>query len=260
MGTPFENPVVQNGTGSLVIPQIQSPNFNEAAKTGWAIQQDGDAFFFNITAAGNITASSFSGPAFLINSAGVFVYSGTPAHGNLIISAASSSGTDAFGNAYDAALACYAPGSGGGDSYSVEMLENTGGGGAVIIFHCTNNDWTEANPVIEAVGNNTDGAALGLSSGAGTGADEASFILADSIMNGSGESGMSITSGSFSGYPVLNPGTTQTLDGADFGLLQTIGQLGFLAQIPGGAVAATIATKVNNLLTELINQGYMASH
>lgn len=36
----------------------------------------------------------------IVNPSGVFVYSGTPAAGNLIVSVAPSAGTDAFGNAY----------------------------------------------------------------------------------------------------------------------------------------------------------------
>lgn len=258
MGTPFGNPIVAFPNGDLVIPQVQSPNFDLAAKTGWAILQNGDAYFFNITASGDITASEFDGPTFRINSDGVFIYSGTPAAGNLIISLSGTAGTDPFGNSYDAALAAYAPDP-TGDSYSVELLDNTGGGG-VILFHCTNNDWTEANPVIQTSGNNSIGSALGMTSGASTGADQASFTLLDSELNGNGESGMLITSGRFEGYPVLNPGTTQTLNGADFPLLQDIGQMGFLAQIPTSPApsATTVAQKVNSLITELINQHYMA--
>lgn len=44
--------------------------------------------------------SSFSGTDFVINSSGIFVYSGTPALGNLLVSIAPLAGTDAFGNAY----------------------------------------------------------------------------------------------------------------------------------------------------------------
>lgn len=45
----------------------------------------------------------------IINSTGVFTYSGTPAAGNLIASQAPSSGTDSFGNNYLQGVASYGP-------------------------------------------------------------------------------------------------------------------------------------------------------
>lgn len=92
----FSNPVV-GGQGSLVRPQIKSPDFNLATKTGWAILRDGSAFFFNVTASGVVTANSV-----IIDGAGLgaFVYDGPPALNNLVVSIASAAGTDAFGNAY----------------------------------------------------------------------------------------------------------------------------------------------------------------
>jgi hypothetical protein len=91
----FENPVV--GGTVLRIPAIQSPNFSFNPPTGWAIFANGDAYFFNITATGTITGSSLVVDG---ASGGVFVYSGTPAHGNLIVSLAGAAGTDAYGNTY----------------------------------------------------------------------------------------------------------------------------------------------------------------
>lgn len=91
----FLDPIV--GGTVLRIPAIQSPDFSLSDQTGWAILQNGDAYFFNITAVGTITGGSL-----IIDGAngGVFVYSGTPAHGNLIVSLAGAAGTDAQGNAY----------------------------------------------------------------------------------------------------------------------------------------------------------------
>jgi hypothetical protein len=43
-------------------------------------------------------------------STGLFVYSGTPANGNLVASIASAAGTDQFGNAYNAGITSYDPG------------------------------------------------------------------------------------------------------------------------------------------------------
>jgi hypothetical protein len=92
----FENPVV--GGTVLRIPAIQSPNFTMGPPlTGWAIYADGDAYFGDITASGTVTGSSV-----VVDGAngGVFVYSGTPASGNLIVSIAGAAGVDAYGNTY----------------------------------------------------------------------------------------------------------------------------------------------------------------
>jgi hypothetical protein len=59
---------------------------------------------------GAISGSTFSGTDFVINSAGAFFYSGTPAAGNLIASIASAAGTDGFGNAYLAGITSYTAG------------------------------------------------------------------------------------------------------------------------------------------------------
>jgi hypothetical protein len=84
------NPIV--GGNALRIPAIQSPNFVPGV-SGWQIKQDGSASFEDVTInAGSLTIVGSSG--------GVFVYSGTPALGNLITSIAGAAGTDAYGNAY----------------------------------------------------------------------------------------------------------------------------------------------------------------
>jgi hypothetical protein len=95
------NPIV--GGTVLRIPAIQSPNY-VAGVSGWIINKDGTVEFNNGVFRGTVTAGSFVGTDFIINSAGVFLYSGTPATGNLIISIASASGTDAFGNFFPAGI------------------------------------------------------------------------------------------------------------------------------------------------------------
>lgn len=92
----FANPIV--GGTALRIPAIQSPDF-VAGVSGWIIRIDGSAEFNNLTIRGQ-----FTGTDFIINSAGIFIYSGTPANGNLIGSWTSAAGTDAFGNTYQAGL------------------------------------------------------------------------------------------------------------------------------------------------------------
>jgi hypothetical protein len=103
----LSNPLTSGG-GQLVIAQIESTNFSLSGKTGWAILQNGDAYFFNITAEGTITGSTFDGTDFIINQSGAFFYASTPANGNLIASIASASGTDGFSNAYAEGIVSYA--------------------------------------------------------------------------------------------------------------------------------------------------------
>lgn len=105
------------GSGKLIRNEIQSPNFNLAAKTGWAIMKNGDAFFFNVTATGLIAANSV-----LVSGTGdgVFVYDGTPALDNLVVAISSASGSDAFGNAYSGpGISISAPGATGKNEIQV---------------------------------------------------------------------------------------------------------------------------------------------
>lgn len=106
----FENPIV--GGTALRIPAIQSPNYSPGV-AGWIIKINGDAEFNNLTIRGE-----FVGNDFIINSDGIFLYSGTPAAGNLIGSWASAAGTDAFTNAYQAGLTIY------GASTAINLFDN----------------------------------------------------------------------------------------------------------------------------------------
>jgi hypothetical protein len=63
----FKNPIIGGG-GTLVYPQIKSPNFNLAAKTGWAILKNGNAYFFGlVTTIGSqlifVNSNTFAGSA-----------------------------------------------------------------------------------------------------------------------------------------------------------------------------------------------------
>jgi hypothetical protein len=98
----FANPII-GGSGALVYPAIFSPGFNVAVPASsptpsWAILKSGLAYFFGLTLAGG----TITGPDYIINTAGVFIYSGAPATGSLIGSWAGASGTDAFGNLFPA--------------------------------------------------------------------------------------------------------------------------------------------------------------
>lgn len=102
-GQGWGNPVV--GGTALRIPAITSPNFNlttpAASPTpSWAILQSGLAYLFGVTLSGG----TITGPDYIINTQGIFFYSGTPASGNLIAWFAPAAGTDGFGNAFTEGL------------------------------------------------------------------------------------------------------------------------------------------------------------
>jgi hypothetical protein len=71
----------------------------------WAAQAGIDPFGnpypqgLNVTI-GTISGITFTGTNWILNSQGIFFYSGTPALGNLITSVAEAAGTDSFGNVY----------------------------------------------------------------------------------------------------------------------------------------------------------------
>jgi hypothetical protein len=88
----FQQPVTAGTV--LVRSGIQSPNY-AAGNSGWTVNQDGSAEFNNMTVRG-----TFVGTDFIQNAAGLFVYNGTPAAGNLVASIAANGGVDGFGNSY----------------------------------------------------------------------------------------------------------------------------------------------------------------
>lgn len=88
---------IAGGQGNLIIPQLQSPNFDLATQTGWAILKNGDAYFFNVTAEGSVTSNTV---VIAGSGDGVFIYDGIPAYGNLILAMSSATGVDTYGNRY----------------------------------------------------------------------------------------------------------------------------------------------------------------
>lgn len=86
----FSNPIL--GGTTLVRPAIQSPNFSQVLKTGWAIMANGSAFFFSVTVGGKISGAD------------ILAYSGTPGVGTLVGSVSGSGGSDSFGNTYPSGL------------------------------------------------------------------------------------------------------------------------------------------------------------
>lgn len=116
----FANQIV-GGSSTLERQAIKSPNYS-AGSAGWTINKDGSAEFNNATFRGTVVISS--------GGQSLFVYSGTPAAGNLILSIAAAAGTDAFGNGYPRGLQAVSgiqmlPADNAFDSYAlVEALYN----------------------------------------------------------------------------------------------------------------------------------------
>lgn len=92
----FRNPILGGG-GALVYPSIHSANYVPGV-SGYTINKDGSVEFNNGTFRGTVTGGSFNGTNFIISPSGMFFYSGTPALGNLIMSATNNVTTDSFGN------------------------------------------------------------------------------------------------------------------------------------------------------------------
>ncbi len=92
---------IAGGSGDLIITALQSPNFSITDQTGWAIMKNGDAYFYNVTAEGAVTANSVIVEGATGN---ILIYSGSPANGNLIGSWAGASGEDTYGNSYPEGL------------------------------------------------------------------------------------------------------------------------------------------------------------
>jgi hypothetical protein len=90
---PFQHDIA-GGQGNLIVTSLQSPNFMSDV-SGWQVAKDGSAEFNNLTIRG-----TFMGNDFVMNSDGLFFYSGTPAFGNLAVALAPTGGTDSFGNTY----------------------------------------------------------------------------------------------------------------------------------------------------------------
>jgi hypothetical protein len=90
---------VYNGTPGLGNPPIVSITNGSTDPFGNPVVPGLDVTQGQITGS-VISGSTFEGTDFILNSAGFFFYTGTPAAGNLFASVTSSNGTDTFGNAY----------------------------------------------------------------------------------------------------------------------------------------------------------------
>jgi len=124
---------ITQGQGKLVIPSIQSPNYVPGS-VGWSINNDGSAEFNNITIRGNFVGPNFffsNGDGSLSTTPGYFLYSGTPAAGNLVYSSTASitgTGHDKFSNNYLA----------GDTSYDNSLTQAVNRASGVITFYTFN--------------------------------------------------------------------------------------------------------------------------
>ena len=166
-----ENPLV--GGTILRRPAIQSPNFVQSPLQGWSIDANGNAYFANVTAQGNITTNT----VVIEGSTGsVLVYSGTPGSGNLIASIAATGGTDAFGNAYV----------GGITAYSGANVWASLTAGTMSLQGAAGQDQTGQ------VGTSGSGTTF-LSSGLQTGADTGAEVIAESAAAAGGSSTITLS-------------------------------------------------------------------
>jgi hypothetical protein len=230
----FSNPIIGGG-GSLVYPSIHSPNFDLSPFAGWSIMKNGNAYFANITAQGTITGSTFDGTNFVINQAGAFFYSGTPANGNLIQSITTNGGTDTEGNVYLAGTTTYA----NGTSPRLALQNN----GLLSWYYWTGSAWAQEI----AFGTSDDGTSS-VMFGIGVGLPPASIfqvgaalvqILTSLTVTGElnvngGKAGNIFAVGTgpsdFVGTVYLEDGTKPATPGTAAALYSTNGQLKYVAE------------------------------
>lgn len=176
----FSNAVV-GGSGILKRKAIQSVNY-VLGTAGWTINADGSAEFNNLSIRG-----SFFGSRFILNSNGIYFYSGTPALGNMIMCWTSTGAADPFGNTPTQAGLVI------GGSAGTQVGLSTNAGAALITFLLNNATYT--NPTLQAVlvpfaqllvggpknttVGGTDSVFFELNAGGNTGGANGTFIYSD---------------------------------------------------------------------------------
>lgn len=165
----FSNSII-GGAQKLIRKAIQSPKYVPGS-AGWSINKDGTAEFSAATFRGSIIVQS--------DAQGIFVYAGTPAAGNLIVSIASVTGTDPFGNSYRAGI----------NVFTINQVSNATvslNNGIIEFIDPT----ASANADIQALpaANNADTPTLSLGSPAGSG-DGFAATYSEIIMSGMSQDG-----------------------------------------------------------------------
>jgi len=98
-----------SGTGNLIGSWAGQPGtdaFGNAYPQGLNVSVG--AITGSTISGSTISGSTFTGTDFILNSSGLFLYSGAPAAGNLIISLTQAAGTDGFGNTFAKGATFYA--------------------------------------------------------------------------------------------------------------------------------------------------------
>jgi hypothetical protein len=136
---------IAGGQGNLIAVVFKSPDYVPGV-SGWAVFKDGSVEFNNGTFRGIVTASTFEGTDFEVNSDGAFFYAAAPALGNLTasITRPNTAGIDARGNHWFGGLASYDQSSNSGiflSQFQVGYLKNSGAGTA----------WTTTQGIFQAL-------------------------------------------------------------------------------------------------------------
>ena len=235
-----ENPVV--GGTALRRQSIRSPNYVPGV-SGWTINQDGSAEFNNLTLRG-----TFFGTDYILNAAGLFFYSGTPAAGNLIGSAGvSTAGTDSFTNNYLA----------GNSSYGAGFATSEQAGGVLFYTGSLAGGWAfAANVEVSGAGQLILTAAAGtlvadaLEAGSTLLVDGVATLASNLVVNGTTITGMGVTS-------VSVPSATIDVHNGNVNL-NMARPPNYAAVVAGTATAAQVEACLGGLLTSLTNRQLMA--
>jgi hypothetical protein len=238
----------QIGTGAIaggaITGSLVASGAITAAKLAAGIVYAGIVDSTTVNAA-TFTGSVFEGTDFILNSAGAFFYSGTPAAGNLVCSVipGSSGGTDAHGNTYLEGLTGYS--NQGGTWYAVSITYNTGTIGVLAFF--TASSYSGSYSIQGSIGCDASGNLYIAAQHAVTvqGATPSFSFLA-------GISQMSNLGLVPTAYPTSGIGPiTGTPSAAEYNALNTA-----YNETVGGL--NTQAGQINTLINRLISQGYMA--
>jgi hypothetical protein len=142
---PVYAPVVDLSPATVIVrvyPILPSRKLLVSIASSAGVDDYGNAFPQGILAtSGVIEGPTFIGPNYIINTAGAFFYSDTPALNNLIASISVNQGTDLFGNTYYQGVCSYIPSGSGGIPSQVSAVE----GGAIAIG--TNDNFTTSFPM-----------------------------------------------------------------------------------------------------------------
>lgn len=168
--TPYQIGTAAIATGvGLTEPAISSPSITAGTITGTVITGS------------TINGGTFNGANWIENDNGMFLYSGTPASGNLLASLSPASGTDAYGNGFQIGLYVY----GSAGSY-VSLIE--AGSTANIQLHPASVTQLSAIPQVfaqgEDQGTSAESQSLVLTSGSTDNKDSAYILLSGASGDG----------------------------------------------------------------------------